>query len=339
VRVIATVDEDLRPNCVSVGDQLRASMPPPMAPVLQHGDFRLGNTLAREGRVLAVIDWEIWTVGDPRVDLAWYLMSTHSSKQRSAVRDVDGMPSDEELVGIYKDTSGLPVADLRWFEAFTQFKAAAITGQIIKHNRRSDEPNTVVSSWDPDLPPTFLSTAAALLAALAEKHRDQVGHADGSLGSIALERHPQRRRGTVRLAGIYRRYGDPGPDLSADRDDRREANPVKPVVDAHRDVAYLKQLIYEEWSEAEREQAMCHRGTERPGAGPLLIHVNPLPVVRELGEPGHVGLLNAVPWRFSEVAAGGPEQLVERKRVHHRIVHVCLLVCIVPDIILTLRFK
>jgi aminoglycoside phosphotransferase (APT) family kinase protein len=166
-RVIATIDEDLRPNCESIGDRLRASVPSPMAPVLQHGDFRLGNTLAKEGRVRAVIDWEIWAVGDPRVDLAWYLMSTHSSKQRCAVRDVDGMPSDEELVRVYQAASGLAVAELRWFEAFTQFKAAAITGQIIKHNRRSDKPNDVVSSWDPDLPPAFLGTAAVLLADIA----------------------------------------------------------------------------------------------------------------------------------------------------------------------------
>jgi aminoglycoside phosphotransferase (APT) family kinase protein len=166
-RVIATIDDDLRPNCVSIGDRLRASLPSPVAPVLQHGDFRLGNTLAKEGRVRAVIDWEIWTVGDPRVDLAWYLMSTHSSKQRCAVRDVDGMPSDEELVRVYQDTSGFAVADLRWFEAFTQFKAAAITGQIIKHNRRSEQPNDVVSSWDPELPPAFLGTAAVLLSDIA----------------------------------------------------------------------------------------------------------------------------------------------------------------------------
>lgn len=79
-----------------------------MAAVLRHGDFRLGNTLAKEGRVRAVIDWEIWTVGDPRVDLAWYLMSTHSSKQRCAVRDVDGMPSDEELTRQRKNTAIRP---------------------------------------------------------------------------------------------------------------------------------------------------------------------------------------------------------------------------------------
>jgi aminoglycoside phosphotransferase (APT) family kinase protein len=77
------------------------------------------------------------------------------------------MPSDEELVRVYQAASGLAVAELRWFEAFTQFKAAAITGQIIKHNRRSDKPNDVVSSWDPDLPPAFLGTAAVLLADIA----------------------------------------------------------------------------------------------------------------------------------------------------------------------------
>ena len=38
-----------------------------------HGDFRLGNLLAVGPEVTAVIDWEIWTVGDPRVDTGWFL--------------------------------------------------------------------------------------------------------------------------------------------------------------------------------------------------------------------------------------------------------------------------
>jgi aminoglycoside phosphotransferase (APT) family kinase protein len=166
-RVIGTIPEDLRAGSDVVATRLTESRPAPVKPVVQHGDFRLGNTLARDGRVRAVIDWEIWTVGDPRVDLGWYLMSTHSSKQSSAVRDVEGMPPDEELIAIYEATSGTTVTDLRWFEAFTQFKAAAITGQIIKHNRRATEPNQMVATWDPHVPPTFLSTAARLLDDLA----------------------------------------------------------------------------------------------------------------------------------------------------------------------------
>lgn len=162
-RVIDTVDEDLRPGSADVARRLSSSLPAPIAPVLQHGDFRLGNTLALEGRVRAVIDWEIWTIGDPRIDLGWYLMSTHPSKQSPAVREADGMPSDEELVATYQAVSGIEVTDLTWFEAFTQFKAAAITGQIIKHNRRAATPHEVVSTWDPHVPPTFLATAARLL--------------------------------------------------------------------------------------------------------------------------------------------------------------------------------
>ena len=45
--------------------------PPPVGPAIVHGDFRLGNLLADERGITAVIDWEIWSVGDPRVDVGW----------------------------------------------------------------------------------------------------------------------------------------------------------------------------------------------------------------------------------------------------------------------------
>jgi len=168
-KVIMTIDEGLRPGAEEIAARLRELLPDPVAAVIQHGDFRLGNTLAENGKVNAVIDWEIWSIGDPRVDLGWYLMSTHSSKQPTALRDVDGMPADAELLAEYSSVAGPIQGSLAWFEALTQFKAASITGQIVKHNRRRDVPDPIVSTWDPHVPPTFLRNALRLLERAREE--------------------------------------------------------------------------------------------------------------------------------------------------------------------------
>ncbi|WP_236595339.1 phosphotransferase, partial [Mycobacterium intracellulare] len=44
-------------------------------PGVVHGDFRLGNLLASGARINAVIDWEIWSIGDPRIDVGWFLIN------------------------------------------------------------------------------------------------------------------------------------------------------------------------------------------------------------------------------------------------------------------------
>ncbi|NGP06745.1 phosphotransferase family protein [Rhodococcus sp. 14C212] len=163
VKVIGTLDEDVREHSEPVTRKLRVAMPPQVEPVLQHGDFRLGNTLATNGRIAAVIDWEIWSVGDPRVDLGWFLMSSDPSKQAMAIREVAGLPSASELLAAYESASGRKVTDLGWFEALAQFKAAAITAQILKHNRRRAEQNPIVNSWDPELPKALLDSAARIL--------------------------------------------------------------------------------------------------------------------------------------------------------------------------------
>lgn len=163
VKVIGTLDEEVRDHSEPVSRHLRAAMPAQAEPVLQHGDFRLGNTLAAHGGIAAVIDWEIWSVGDPRVDLGWFLMSADPSKQAMAIREVVGLPPARELLAAYEEASGRKVTDLGWFEALAQFKAAAITAQILKHNRRRAERNPLVNSWDPDLPKSLLDSAARIL--------------------------------------------------------------------------------------------------------------------------------------------------------------------------------
>ena len=52
------------------------TMPEALSNGVCHGDYRLGNMLCDGAEVAALIDWEIWSLSDPRLDLAWFLFFT-----------------------------------------------------------------------------------------------------------------------------------------------------------------------------------------------------------------------------------------------------------------------
>ena len=76
VDTLETVDPRLVPGWQERrATRCERSVPPRCAPAIVHGDFRLGNLLAVGERITAVIDWEIWSIGDPRIDAGWFLIN------------------------------------------------------------------------------------------------------------------------------------------------------------------------------------------------------------------------------------------------------------------------
>jgi aminoglycoside phosphotransferase (APT) family kinase protein len=136
-REIPAVDE--------VGRYLTAHLPDPLPPTVVHGDYRLGNMMvspAEPTRIVAVLDWEMGAIGDPRADVG-YLLSTYSEPNgrvsplgSSPVTATAGFPSRAELVAHYARESGRDVEPLAWFEALALWKAAvfceAIYGRYIR---------------------------------------------------------------------------------------------------------------------------------------------------------------------------------------------------------------
>jgi aminoglycoside phosphotransferase (APT) family kinase protein len=133
------------PEVDEVGKRLAAGLPEPLPSTVVHGDFRLGNTIVGRDepqRILAVLDWEMGAIGDPRADVG-YLLATYSEPGgpsnplgTSPVTSLPGFPSRRELVARYAERSGRDVEPLAWFEALALWKAAvfceAIYGRFVR---------------------------------------------------------------------------------------------------------------------------------------------------------------------------------------------------------------
>jgi aminoglycoside phosphotransferase (APT) family kinase protein len=133
------------PQAEDVGRWLSANVPEPLPSTVVHGDYRLGNMMVGRDeptRIIAVLDWEMGAIGDPRADVGYLLaMYTEPNGRVSAlgsspVTGEPGFPSRAQLVERYVEQSGRDVEPLAWFEALALWKAAvfceAIYGRYIR---------------------------------------------------------------------------------------------------------------------------------------------------------------------------------------------------------------
>lgn len=115
---------------------LESERPRSFEPGILHGDFHFDNCLLSPQppiRVVAIVDWEMATIGDPLLDLGLFLgfWGTDRPKRPAmprvqAVSRVEGSPSREELAARYAERSGRSVERLDWYAAFAMWKLAMI---------------------------------------------------------------------------------------------------------------------------------------------------------------------------------------------------------------------
>lgn len=161
-RAFTTTDGDLHPRVVDQAyDLLAAETPLPLPPVVSHGDWRLGNMQCQGSEIRAVIDWEIWSLGDPRLDLSWLLLMADPVRL-GAVRH-GGMPGPAELLAAYEALAGRQLEGMTWFAALVRFKQAAASALICKNTRKAPIPTDRGLAMA-ELVPSLASRAVELLS-------------------------------------------------------------------------------------------------------------------------------------------------------------------------------
>jgi len=121
------------PTLEAAWQWLAANRPPPSRErSLCWGDSRIGNMIFREGRCVAVLDWEMATLGPPEMDLGWFLyMDRHHSEGIDAPR-LAGFPGRDETVARWEQRVGRAAQHLPYYEAFAAYRFAVIMHRVAR---------------------------------------------------------------------------------------------------------------------------------------------------------------------------------------------------------------
>lgn len=142
---------------------LRAHRPLDFVPGLMHGDYQFANVMYHHGtpaRLAAIVDWEMGTVGDPKLDLAWMVQGWPADTDAPADGEMDyvdmrGMPSRDQVVEHYARVSGRQVDDLDYYLVLAKWKLAIVLEQGFQ--RAGDDPKLL--AFGPIVPALMRSAA------------------------------------------------------------------------------------------------------------------------------------------------------------------------------------
>ena len=116
---------------------LRAHKPIDYIPGIMHGDYQFANVMYKHGApasLAAIVDWEMGTVGDPKLDLGWVVQSWPADPNAveasaSSYVDMRGMPSGAEVLAHYSAVSGRQVDDIDYYIILAKWKLAVVLEQ------------------------------------------------------------------------------------------------------------------------------------------------------------------------------------------------------------------
>ena len=148
--------------------RLRARIPPQERDSIVHGDFRWGNLIVDGGRVRAVVDWELCTLGDPLADVG-YLANDWAGPDEEAlwvepVTKLDGFPDRGEMLSRYARAAGADLSGIGFYRAFQYWRLGAILEGVYsryRHGARGD-------AGEADLPALAAAVPRLAQAALSQ---------------------------------------------------------------------------------------------------------------------------------------------------------------------------
>src|SRR6185436_4897091 len=131
----------LIPEMEKLIEALPGRMPKDDTTTIAHGDYRPENVMYHptEPRIIAVLDWELSTLGHPLADVGYVSILWHSHSQGwgsllGVDYAADGLPTEDEFVSNYVRRTGREIEDFPFYLAFSLFRLASIGQGVFKRN-------------------------------------------------------------------------------------------------------------------------------------------------------------------------------------------------------------
>jgi aminoglycoside phosphotransferase (APT) family kinase protein len=151
------------PRVQEVADWLADNVPPSPPATIVHGDYRLGNTMVANdapGRIIAIFDWELSTIGDPLADLGYLTVTWVESddpedtmfSSLSAVTRLGGFPARDELIEYYERRTGRSMSNLGWYQTLALWKAAVFMEGNYKRSLAGTTDDPFLKLFDEGVP-------------------------------------------------------------------------------------------------------------------------------------------------------------------------------------------
>jgi aminoglycoside phosphotransferase (APT) family kinase protein len=120
------------PGIHALGDCLDADIPDTFQPGVMHGDYHFANVMFcnNSPRIAAIVDWELSTIGDPLLDLAWIVACWRGPPEDDVdlikINPRDGFPGPDELIEHYGEVTGRDLSTFNWYLGLACYKLAIV---------------------------------------------------------------------------------------------------------------------------------------------------------------------------------------------------------------------
>ena len=161
------------PVMAELGDRLAELAPPQRYTGIVHGDFRIGNVMVDgTGRLVAVLDWELWTLGDPLADLGFMLNNWYEPGDVTPLVFIEWPPtvtgefgSRRDAVDRYGARTGFDTSAVDYYRAFQHWRMAVLAEGVKRRYESAHMANAEVDF-------SHLAQRVLDMAELATHHLD-----------------------------------------------------------------------------------------------------------------------------------------------------------------------
>ena len=114
---------------------LHENRPEQIGASIVHGDYRPGNMLIQDGKMAALLDWELCTLGDPLADVGYMLNNwgeANDAAEDMSPTSIGGFPSRAEMSERYEELTQRSLEKINYYRAFSHWRLAAIAQGVYK---------------------------------------------------------------------------------------------------------------------------------------------------------------------------------------------------------------